>query len=130
MSVQLGPFFTSDEFGKELTDQDLQNYFLLCTMVLNYVRNEYGVVKITSAKRSAEKNAAVGGVETSQHVRGEAVDFVCPYSFGKGGHPKVFHFITDVLKFSGEVLMYKKKGHLHVGLPRYNVHPDHLILDK
>ena len=38
-------------------------------------------ISINSWYRSALVNTAVGGKETSQHRRGEAVDFVCP-SFG------------------------------------------------
>lgn len=36
---------------------------------------------INSGYRAPAVNAAVGGVEESQHMRGEAVDFICP-SFG------------------------------------------------
>lgn len=35
-------------------------------------------IKINSWYRSPSLNAAVGGTPTSQHSRGEAVDFVCP----------------------------------------------------
>lgn len=38
-------------------------------------------IRVTSAFRCEELNRAVGGVKTSQHVRGEAADFVCP-AFG------------------------------------------------
>jgi zinc D-Ala-D-Ala carboxypeptidase len=38
-------------------------------------------IHITSAYRSIEVNDAVGGEKFSQHVKGEAVDFICP-AFG------------------------------------------------
>lgn len=128
--IKLGQFFSASEFGQALTDQETQNFFLLCSLVLNYVRNEFGLVTITCGKRSVDKNALVDGVKDSQHLRSEAVDFVCPYSYGKGGMGVVYSYIINTLKFQGEVLWYKKRGHVHIGLPRYNVHPDHLILDK
>ncbi len=128
--MRLGPFFDSKEFGTNLSDQELQNFFLLCSLVLNFVRDEFGVVTITSGKRDKSHNADVGGVETSQHVLSEACDFVCPYAYGKGGMGAVFSYIVNTLKHSGETLWYKRKGHIHVALPRYNVHADALILDK
>jgi len=38
-------------------------------------------ILVTSGYRSAEVNRAVGGSATSAHMRGEAVDFICP-AFG------------------------------------------------
>lgn len=38
-------------------------------------------IKITSWYRSPELNKAIKGSKTSQHILGEAVDFICP-SFG------------------------------------------------
>ena len=35
-------------------------------------------IHINSWYRSPEVNAAVGGSKTSQHMKGEAVDFICP----------------------------------------------------
>lgn len=35
-------------------------------------------IQISSWYRSPELNAAVGGVKNSQHILGEAVDFICP----------------------------------------------------
>ena len=133
--MKLGDFFDSSEFGTDLTDQDLQNYFLLCEFVLNPVRNEFGVVNITSGKRTKEeqerlKKQGYKPSETSQHLLGEACDFVCPYSYSRGGMGAVYSYIVQVLKHSGQLFWYRKKGHVHVGLSRYNIKGTQQVLDE
>lgn len=123
--------FDASEFGCE-SDQDKQNYFLLCSLLLEKVRARFGVVKVTSGKRSqAEqedlKKRGYKPSETSQHLLGEACDFVCPYAVYPG---QVYVFIIDELKWLGQVIWYKRRGHVHVGLPRYNVKPNHFINEK
>lgn len=44
--------------------------------MLQAVRNKFGPLKVNSAFRGPAVNAAVGGSKTSQHMKGEAVDFV------------------------------------------------------
>lgn len=47
----------------------------LVTKLLQPLREKYGkAMKINSGYRCSELNAAVGGVPTSQHVKGEAAD--------------------------------------------------------
>jgi len=46
---------------------------------LERIRESLGKpIVVTSGYRSKAVNAAVGGKETSQHVRGEAADIICP----------------------------------------------------
>lgn len=125
---QLTQNFHTFEFGQNLPEQVVQNYYLLCLLVLEFIRNKFGVVKITSGYREPQKNAAVGGVKDSQHTLGEAVDFICPYA--PNGMGEVFSYIRDTLKWQGECLWYKRRGHIHIALPRYDVKADFLILDK
>lgn len=131
MGLQLTDNFNSDEFGLNLTDQDLQNYFLLCRFVLEPVRARWGVVNITSGKRTADKNLSVSGVKDSQHLLGEACDFVCPYAASApNGMGSVYYYIINELAWRGETIWYKRRGHCHVSLPRYNVHADFYINEK
>jgi zinc D-Ala-D-Ala carboxypeptidase len=52
---------------------------LLCWAVLEPVRERFDrPVHITSGYRSPKVNALIGGAPTSQHMQGEAVDFVIP----------------------------------------------------
>lgn len=126
--MKLTEHFDSSEFGENLSDQELQNFYMLCVLVLEPLRDRWGIVKITSGKRSPEKNAAVGGVGSSQHRLSEAADFICPFAAGQTG--AVFRWILDDLKWPGEVIWYRRKGHIHVALPRYNVKADHFVKEE
>lgn len=124
--------FDSDEFGCE-TEQDRQNYYLLCKFILEPLRARWGVIKITSGKRSAAKQEQLRQQgykpsSTSQHLIGEAADFWCPYANGNMG--QVYVYIVQDLRWPGEVIFYKRKGHIHVALPRYNSKADHYIIDE
>lgn len=51
----------------------------LCEHVLQPIRDHYGKgVKVNSAYRSPESNAAVGGSKTSDHCKGMAADIEIP----------------------------------------------------
>ena len=50
----------------------------LCEHVLEPLRCRYGAIIITSGYRCLRLNRAVGGVPTSQHMRGEAADIFIP----------------------------------------------------
>lgn len=104
----------------------LQNLYLLSTFALEPIRAEFGVVQITSGLRSEALNAVVGGVSSSQHLTGSAVDFICPYAVAMG---PVYLWIIQTLKWPGECFWYKKKGHIHVGLPSLYVHANQEVLE-
>lgn len=58
--------------------QTIGALFALTHAVLQPLRDELGTpVTITSGYRSPQLNSLVGGSKTCQHMRGEAVDFVC-----------------------------------------------------
>lgn len=60
-------------------DDETENLRLLCEKVLQPVRDHYGKgVKVNSAYRSPESNAAVGGSKTSDHCKGMAADIEIP----------------------------------------------------
>ncbi len=56
------------------SSSDVECLRQLCVHVLEPVRRRFGVTRISSGYRSAALNDAVGGVATSQHLRGEAAD--------------------------------------------------------
>lgn len=63
--------------SNEPTPEALQNLTDLVQCLLQPIRDMIGrSFTITSGYRSPELNAAVGGVKTSQHNKGQAVDFV------------------------------------------------------
>lgn len=66
-------------FDNTPDDEATENLRLLCEKVLQPVRDHYGKgVKVNSAYRSPESNAAVGGSKTSDHCKGMAADIEIP----------------------------------------------------
>ena len=69
-----------------------------------------GPIAITSGYRSPEVNRLVGGVPSSQHVKGEAADCYVP-------DPEV---LLNVLRFCklpfDQAILYKRKKFLHLSL--------------
>ena len=87
--VNLSKNFTLQEYIKSQTalrqgidntpsDEHLASAKKLFEMVVQPVRDHFGVTVINSGYRGPALNAAVGGSATSQHCRGEAVDIECP----------------------------------------------------
>ena len=87
--VTLSKNFTLQEYIKSQTavrqgidntpsEEHLESAKKLFEMVVQPVRDHFGVTVINSGYRGPALNAAVGGSATSQHCRGEAVDIECP----------------------------------------------------
>ena len=86
--MRISPHFHLEEFTRSETAhkkgiknipdvEQVQNIMALCKIVLEEVRKYFRKpVFITSGYRSPELNKAVGGSQYSQHVKGEAADFV------------------------------------------------------
>ena len=85
--MKLSENFTLDELTKsqeairlgipnEPNDEHITNLMLLCTHILQPIRNYFKIpVSISSGYRSPELCEAIGSSRTSQHARGEAADF-------------------------------------------------------
>ena len=87
--MRLSKNFTLAEFTKSQTAtrkgldntpgaEHLENAKALFTNVVQKVRDNFGVTVINSGYRSGDLNYAVGGSNTSQHCKGQAVDIECP----------------------------------------------------
>lgn len=113
MSQTMGPYFGDAELGVDQAPTDVrEKMFLLVQFGLNPIRKKFGPIKITSGYRSAAHNASVGGVETSQHLTGEAVDFLCP---NVKSMREVFEFVRTY--WPGQLIFYSIRGHVHIALP-------------
>ena len=86
--MKLSKNFTLKEFAKSMTatrlgidntpeDEHLENAKLLFERVVQPVRERFGITRISSGYRGPELNKAIGGSTTSQHCKGQAVDFEC-----------------------------------------------------
>lgn len=124
--MKVTPHFSLYEFGGNLTSQGVQNYYLLSLFALEKVREKFGVVKITSAYRTEEQNRQAGGSAISQHLFAEAVDFYCP---NVKNLETVYRYVIDELQWRGEVIYHKKRGYIHIALPRFGIHVDQFITD-
>ena len=110
----------------------VDNLIALVDRVLDPLRERYGKpIRVTSGYRSKEVNERVGGAPTSQHTKGEAVDFVCEdmktafeiirkylpfdqliWERGDDSQPRWIHVsFKRGGKNRGEVLRYDGKGY-------------------
>lgn len=90
MRLLLTPHFSLGEFirsgtaikqGIDNTPTDLivmVRLTMLCEMVLEPLRLQFGIIRITSGFRCEQLNLAVGGASGSQHCLGEAADIFIP----------------------------------------------------
>ena len=115
--VRLSTNFSLQEFTKSQTalrqgidntpnDEHLENAKELFENVVQPVRDNFGVTIINSGYRSGDLNYAIGGSNTSQHCKGEAVDIECP------GTPNydVAKWVEDNLDFDQLILEFYTPG--------------------
>ena len=89
----------------------VNNLSILCTNVLDKVKDEFPDMVITSGYRCPVLNRLVGGVSNSQHMLGEAADITCR------NNNALFRFLKG-LKFD-QLIRYK--SHIHVSYSKaYN----------
>ena len=80
---------------------------LLCEKVLQPVRDHFGKgVKVNSAYRSPESNAAVGGSKTSDHCKGMAADIEIPGV----ANAELAQWIMDNLDYTQLILEFYTPG--------------------
>jgi len=123
--VPLSPHFTLEQLCTCPSRPDLQfkNRFEaaaheeplrnLCATLLEPIRQKFGPTIVTSGYRSETINKAVGGAAESQHVRGEAADFVVPGT----SLDVVFDWIRKSELPFGQVIREPRWIHISLGAP-------------
>ena len=112
-----GPYFTEEELGvTNAPDEVKEQMFLLVQLVLNPIRKKFGPIIITSGYRSPEHNAKIGGVNTSQHITGQAVDFIAKNVPTR----EVFEWLREF--YTGQCIYYSQRKHCHISLPTRDLH--------
>lgn len=100
----------------------VQVYYNLVALVdnlLDRIRERFAVsMIITSGYRCERLNKLVGGVDNSQHMKGEAVDFWFP-SFSHKEMIEAFFEIAEEFDFD-QLIYYKKKGIIHISYSNSN----------
>ena len=97
----------------------IKNLTELCKNVLQPLRNYLGVpIIITSGYRCAALNKRIGGVVNSQHVLGQAADFVTPQKDLK----IAFDYIKNYLNYDQLLYEHSKDGMtwIHVSFNKGN----------
>ena len=110
--MQLSKHFTLKEMTRSMTaqrkgisneptEEHIENLKLLCTKILQPIRDEWGVVSISSGYRSQALCEAIGSKITSQHAQGRAADFEC---YGVDNN-KLFNWAIANVPFDQAILM-------------------------
>lgn len=136
MTTQITPHFTKEDcehsdyaiahhINNTIPDNMMPRCKRLCLFmedVRSFLSGHYGKeVKIfpSSAWRCLNLNTAIGGVETSQHMRMEAMD----WHPSEGDIEEVFELISESdLQFDQLILEHDKEGHIwiHTSIPDEN----------
>lgn len=116
---------TALRMGLDNTPGPVEEEYLkiLCENVLQPVRDHYGKgVKVNSAYRSPESNAAVGGSKTSDHCKGMAADIEIP------GVPnaELAEWIMNNLDYTQLILEFYTPGIPDSGWVHVSYDPDNL----
>jgi zinc D-Ala-D-Ala carboxypeptidase len=110
-------------FDNTPDDEATENLRLLCEKVLQPVRDHYGKgVKVNSAYRSPESNAAVGGSKTSDHCKGMAADIEIPGV----ANADLAQFIMDNLDYTQLILEFYTPGIPDSGWVHVSYDPNNL----
>ena len=86
----------------EPSEEHIENLKLLCTKILQPIRDHFGIVSISSGYRSPALCEALGSKSTSQHARGQAADFEC---YGIDNN-KLFEWATKNVTFDQAILEF------------------------
>ena len=96
---------------------------LLCDNILQPIRDHYQKgVKVNSAYRSPESNAAVGGSKTSDHCKGMAADIEIPGV----ANAELAEYIKANYKFTQLILEFYTPGIPDSGWVHVSYDPDNL----
>jgi len=88
--------------SNEPSEEHIENLKLLCINILQPIRNEFGVVSVSSGYRSRALCEAIGSKVTSQHARGQAADFEC---YGMDNN-KLFNWAIANVLFDQAILEF------------------------
>ena len=119
-------------FDNTPDDEATENLRLLCEKVLQPIREHYGKgVKVNSAYRSPESNAAVNGSKTSDHCKG----FACDLEIPGVANADLAKWIMDNLEYTQLILEFytpgiPDSGWVHVSYDPSNLKKQELTATK
>lgn len=92
------------------TNEELENLKLLCERILEPIRNQFGIVIVTSGYRNKEVNKLIGSSDKSQHIQGKAADIIVK----KYSVEVVFDWITTKSKLPFDQCIQEYNSWVHV----------------
>lgn len=103
------------------TPEALKKLESLCVLILEPIREKYGKpIVVTSGYRSVNLNIRVGGVNTSQHIYGEAAD-IRSLSDSKEDNKELFILIHKMISAGeivvGQLINENDYDWIHISLP-------------
>ena len=107
------------------SEEQIESLRLLCENILQPVRDHFGKpVKISSGFRCAELNSspAVGGSKTSDHCKGQAVDF----EIDGVSNPELAEWISQNCKYTQLILEFYVQGQSNSGWVHVSYDPNNL----
>lgn len=114
------------------TTEHIENMKALAINVFQKVRDYFGIpIHISSGYRSKELNKAVGGSQTSQHSKGEAMDIDMDNT--SITNAQIFHYIKDNLEFDQLIWEFgtsKKPDWVHVSFVRKGKNRKQILIAK
>lgn len=115
------------------TAEHIENMKVLAQHIFQPIREHFGKpIHVSSGYRSKDLNKAIGGSQTSQHSRGQAIDIDMDGS--DISNRDVFMFIKDNLEFDQLIWEFGTKGNpdwVHVSYnPKANQRKQVLIAKK
>ena len=125
--MKLSPHFSLEELTRSTTAQRLKinnipdevsltNLRTLCEKILQPIRNKFRApLIITSGYRSLRLNKAVGSSNSSQHLFGQAADFV------SNDNKRLWSLILEMIEKKeirvGQLINEKNLSWIHISLP-------------
>ena len=124
MITKLTPHFTLNELTVNKTGLsnvptagDIDNLLKLCLDVLEPIREAVGTpIIVTSGYRSPAVNRAVGGVGTSQLLKGEAADIHAISVSSYVLYHRIKALVANGIIHVGQCILYPESHFVHVSL--------------
>lgn len=111
------------DIDNQPNEEQIESLRLLCENILQPVRDHFGKpVKITSGFRCSALNQAAGGSATSDHCKGQAVDF----EIDGLSNPDVAQWIMDNLEYTQLILEFYVQGQPNSGWIHCSFDPNNL----
>lgn len=114
------------------TEEHINNMKLLAEKVFQPIRDHFGVpINISSGYRSKELNKAIGGSQTSQHSKGQAMDIDMD---GSGiSNKQIFDWIKANLEFDQLIWEFGTKANpdwVHVSFSPNGIQRKQILIGK